>query len=45
MTWLDDLEALAARFGCGVQTDMAAMNLVQLWALYLFLRAHVEGGG
>lgn len=31
MTWLYDLQTLAARFGCGVASDMAAMNLAQLW--------------
>jgi hypothetical protein len=45
MKWFDHLEALAARFGCGVDADMAAMNLTQLWALYGFLRARAEGGG
>jgi hypothetical protein len=45
MSWLTELEALAARFGCGVAADMAAMNLAQLWALYGFLRARAEGGG
>lgn len=44
MKWFDHLEALAARFGCGVGADMAAMNLTQLWALYGFLRAKAEGG-
>lgn len=44
MTWLDDLQALAARFGCGVAADMAAMNYAQLWALYAFLKAKAEGG-
>ena len=44
MTWLNDLEALVARFGCAVAADMAAMNLAQLWALYSFLRTRVEGG-
>lgn len=45
MKWLDDLEALAARFGCCMGADMAAMNLTQLWALYGLLRARAEGGG
>ena len=44
MTWLDDLEALAARFGCCIGADMAAMSLTQLWALYGFLRSGVQGG-
>lgn len=44
MTWLDDLEALAARFGCCIGADMAAMSLTQLWALYGFLRAGAEVG-
>lgn len=45
MKWLDELEALVARFGCYVASDVAAMNLTQLWALYGFLRARAEGGG
>lgn len=44
MTWLDELEALAARFGCGIGPDMAAMNLTQLWALYAFLCSRFDGG-
>jgi hypothetical protein len=44
MTWLDDLQALAARFGCAVGADMAAMSLAQLWALYAFLKHTMEGG-
>jgi hypothetical protein len=45
MAWLDNLNALVARFGCGVAADMAAMNCAQLWALYAFLRGRLEGGG
>lgn len=44
MKWRDHLETLAARFGCCVGADMAAMNLTQLWAFYGFLRAKAEGG-
>ncbi len=43
MTWLNELEPLVARFGCAVAADMAAMNLVQLWALYRFLHGRFEG--
>lgn len=44
MIWLDNLHPLAARVGCGIGPDMAAMNLAQLWALYAFLRLKAEGG-
>jgi len=44
MEWLNNLEALMARFGCGIGSDVAAMNCAQLWALYAFLRGSVEGG-
>jgi hypothetical protein len=44
MKWLNDLEALAARFGCCVGADFAAMNCAQLWAVYAFLKAKAEGG-
>lgn len=44
MTWLDDLQALAARFGCTVGADLVAMNCSQLWAVYAFLKANAEGG-
>lgn len=45
MKWLNDLEALAARFGCAVGADVAAMQCAQLWALYGFLKARAEVGG
>lgn len=45
MEWLNNLEALMARFGCGIiGADVAAMNGAQLWALYAFLRGRLEGG-
>lgn len=44
MTWLDDLQALAARFGCYVASDIAAMKVAQLWALYACLKSTVERG-
>lgn len=44
MTWLEDLHALAARFGCCMASDVAAMNVAQLWALYAFLKSSMDGG-
>lgn len=44
MKWLNELEALAARFGCGVGADMATMTMTQLWGLYCFLKAQAERG-
>ena len=42
-TWLDELQALADRFGCGVSADMAAMDCAQLRALHGFLKAKARG--
>lgn len=44
MTWLHDLHTLAARFGWGVASDIAAMNVAQLWAFYVFLKSSIDGG-
>lgn len=44
MTWLHDLHTLAARFGCGVASDVAAMNTAQLWTRCAFLKSWAEGG-
>lgn len=43
--WLDDLQALAARFaGLGIGPDLAALTLAEAWCLYRFL-ARMAGGG
>ena len=43
--WLEDLQALAARFdGLGIGPDLAALTLAEAWALYRFL-ARMAGGG
>lgn len=43
--WLEDLQALAARFGAyGIGPDLAALTLAQAWGLYRFL-CRVAGGG
>ena len=43
--WLERLHGLAYRFeSLGVTPDLAAMNLCELWALYVFLRHLSEGG-
>ena len=43
--WLEDLQALAARFGgLGIGPDLAALTLAQAWGLYRFL-ARMSGGG
>ena len=42
-TWLDEVQLLADRFGCGVPGEMAMMSHAQLWALYGFLKAKVRG--
>lgn len=36
--WLEDLQALAARFaGLGVGPDLSALTLAEAWGLYRFL--------
>jgi hypothetical protein len=43
--WLEDLQALAARFsGYGIGPDLAGLSLAQAWALYRFL-CRLAGGG
>lgn len=43
--WLEDLHALAARFGAyGIGPDLAAVTLAQAWGLYRFL-VRMAGGG
>ena len=42
--WLDELQALAARFaGLGIGPDLAALTVAEAWGLYLFL-ARMAGG-
>ena len=42
--WLEDLQALAARFAAlGIGPDLAALTLAEAWGLYRFLR-RVAGG-
>lgn len=37
--WLQHLETLAIRFSClGVTADLASMSMIELWAVYRFLR-------
>jgi hypothetical protein len=43
--WIDELEALAARFGGAVPADLASLTLAELWGLYGFLRSWLESGG
>ena len=43
--WLEDLQALAARFaGLGIGPDLAALTLAEAWGLYRFL-ARIAAGG
>ena len=43
--WLEDLQALAARFaGLGIDADLAALTLAEAWGLLVFLR-RLAGGG
>ena len=42
--WLQDLQALAARFsGYGVGPDLAALSLAEAWGLYVFLHKLAQG--
>ena len=42
---IDDLEALAARYGGCVGQDLALMTLTELWAACTFLSAYFAQGG
>jgi len=44
MAWLDELEALAARFSCCAWVHLAAMNCAPLWAFCAVLKAQADGG-
>jgi hypothetical protein len=44
MTWAGNLQALAARFGCCLGSDLAATACVQLWAACSLLHGGFEGG-
>ena len=36
--WLERLQVLCNRFAClGISPDLAALSLIELWGLYLFL--------
>ena len=36
--WLERLQELCNRFAClGISPDLAALSLIELWGLYLFL--------
>ena len=42
--WLDELVSLAHRFAdYGVVSDLRALELVELWGVYQFLK-RIEGG-
>ena len=43
--WLEDLQALDARFGAqGIGPDLAALTLAEAWGLYRFF-SRMAGGG
>lgn len=42
--WLESLQTLCARFShLGIGADLAALSLIELWGLYLYLSHLVEG--
>lgn len=44
--WLDELNGLLARFsGMGIDADIAAVGLCDLWGIYCFLRRLAESQG
>ena len=44
--WLDELNELLARFsGMGIDADIAAVGLCELWGIYCFLRRLAESQG
>lgn len=41
--WLDELNMLLARFsGVGIEPDIAALGLCELWGVYCYLRHLAE---
>ncbi len=43
-SWLERLEMLLVRFShLGIGADVAALSLIELWALYLHLSRLVDG--
>jgi hypothetical protein len=43
-TWLERLQTLLERFSyLGVDADIAALSLIELWGLYCFLARLAEG--
>lgn len=42
--WLEDLQALAARFaGLGIGPDLATVTLAEAWGIFVFLRRLAKG--
>ncbi len=41
--WLEELAALAERYGHSLPDDLEAMTTGELWGLYEFLRRKAEG--
>ena len=43
--WIDELQALAARFSArGITPDIAGLTLAEAWGLLTFLRRIAQGG-
>ena len=43
--WIDELQALAARFSAlGITPDIAGLTLAEAWGLFVFLRRIAQGG-
>jgi hypothetical protein len=44
LDWLERLQTLAARFShLGIGGDIAALSIIELWGLYLFLSRLADG--
>lgn len=42
--WLERLQTLLARFSyLGIEADIAALSMIELWALYLHLSRLADG--
>lgn len=43
-TWIERLQTLCNRFShLGVSADLAALSIIELWGLYLFLTRLADG--
>jgi hypothetical protein len=46
LDWMESLQSLSVRFShLGIGADIAALSMIELWGLYLFLSRLADGNG